>query len=191
MALKLQFYCFLLLQGFPVTYSISNNSNTILLIDVFFEVRLVLFNIIVNQTKSTQVAQDITQDLYLKIKKLSNTFPTNNDARNYLIRVAINSAKDYNRGEVRRQHLLQGSLELFENYQPSNPIEEDYIIKEQVKNITAILDQLPEKYRKILYLSRIEGYTHAEISQKLNISKSSVEKYIMKALLHCRNNINK
>lgn len=173
-----------------MTYSIGNNINTISLIDVFFEVRLVLFNIIVNQTKSTQAAQDITQDLYLKIKNLSNTFPTNNDARNYLIRVAINAAKDHTRGEVRRQQLLKGSLELFENYQPSNPIEDDYIIKEQVKNITSILDQLPEKYKEILYLSRIEGYTHAEISQKLNISKSSVEKYIMKALLHCRNNIN-
>ncbi|MCF0263858.1 RNA polymerase sigma factor [Acinetobacter guillouiae] len=171
-------------------YSAANNINTISLIDVFFESRVVLFNIILNQTKSTQTAQDITQELYLKIKSLSNRFPTNDDARNYLIRVAINAAKDHTRSEIRRQQLLQGSLELFENYQSKNPIEDDFILKEEVKTITSILNQLPERYREILYLSRIEGYTHIEIAKKLNISKSSVEKYIMKALLFCRNNIN-
>ncbi|KAF1025247.1 MAG: putative RNA polymerase sigma factor FecI [Acinetobacter bereziniae] len=171
-------------------YSRVNSINNVLLIDVFLETRALLFNIVLKQTKSTQTAQDITQELYLKVKKLSNTFPTNDDARNYLIRVAINAAKDHTRGEVRRQQLLQGSLELFENYQLNNPVEDEFILKEEVKKLTSILDQLPERYREILYLSRIEGYTHAEIAKKLNISKSSVEKYIMKALIYCRNNIN-
>ncbi|KAF1024523.1 MAG: putative RNA polymerase sigma factor FecI [Acinetobacter bereziniae] len=171
-------------------YARVDNINNILLIDVFLETRTLLFNIVLQQTKSTQTAQDITQELYLKVKKLSNTFPTNDDARNYLIRVAINAAKDHTRGEVRRQQLLQGSLELFENYQLNNQVEDEFILREEVKKLTSILDQLPERYREILYLSRIEGYTHAEIAKKLNISKSSVEKYIMKALIHCRNNIN-
>ena len=180
----------LYVQGILIMYSAANNINTISLIDVFFETRTVLFNIILNQTKSTQTAQDITQELYLKVKNLSNRFPTDNDARNYLIRVAINAAKDHTRGEIRHQQLLQGSLELFENYQSSNPIEDDFILKEEVNTITSVLDQLPERYKEILYLSRVEGYTHTEISKKLNISKSSVEKYIMKALLLCRNNLN-
>ncbi|MFC1397952.1 RNA polymerase sigma factor [Acinetobacter lactucae] len=170
-------------------YLNANDINTISLMNVFFEIRPALYNIILKQTKSTQTAQDLTQDLFLKVKKLSNTFPSNDDARNYLIRIAINAAKDHVRGERRRQQLLQGSIELFENYQPSNLIEDNYILEEQINIIDSSLKELPEKYRQILYLSRIEGYTHAEIAEKLSISKSAVEKYIMKALIHCRDNI--
>lgn len=35
-------------------------------------------------------------------------------------------------------------------------------------------------------MSRVEGMTHAQIAEKLGVSRSLVEKYAVKAVLHCR-----
>ena len=39
-------------------------------------------------------------------------------------------------------------------------------------------------------MSRMEGKTHAEIAAELGVSKSLVEKYAVRALLHCRARLN-
>jgi DNA-directed RNA polymerase specialized sigma24 family protein len=38
----------------------------------------------------------------------------------------------------------------------------------------------------MLFLSRVEGFTHAEIAEQMGVSQSLVEKYLIKAILHCR-----
>lgn len=158
--------------------------------EVFLDIRPMLLKLIISRTKSNQVAQDITQDIFLKVNRMAKQFPTHDDARSYLIRIAINASIDHLRMDERRRQLMQGAVELFENYQNKNEHPEALLIaQEKVQQIDQALHTLPEKCRQALYLSRVEGFTHAEISEKLGISKSSVEKYIIRALLHCRDNI--
>lgn len=51
--------------------------------------------------------------------------------------------------------------------------------------IDALLDGLPERERAAFLLSRIDGLSIAEIALQLKVSRSSVEKYLSHALLHC------
>jgi RNA polymerase sigma-70 factor (ECF subfamily) len=50
------------------------------------------------------------------------------------------------------------------------------------KRIKAVIDSLPEKCREAFLLSRVEQLSHQGITEKLNISISTVEKHIGKAL---------
>lgn len=89
------------------------------ILDVFVDLHPTLQRIITYRTGSRQVAQDLTQDIYFRILNLANQFPTHDDARNYLIRIAMNASTDYVRTEQRRSQLLKGAFELFENYMPT------------------------------------------------------------------------
>ncbi|AUO66008.1 RNA polymerase subunit sigma-70 [Citrobacter freundii complex sp. CFNIH2] len=157
------------------------------LIDVFIDIYSTLFKIVSYRTGTVHVAQDITQDIYFKIFKVANEFPAYEDARNYLIRVALNASSDYRRTEQRRVQILNAALHMFENYSPS-PEDNHYSI-EKINLLDSTLSTLPEKCREILYLSRVDGLTHKEIAQKMGISVSLVEKYAVRTLLHCRDTL--
>ncbi|BES83232.1 DNA-directed RNA polymerase sigma-70 factor [Pectobacterium araliae] len=160
----------------------SNN-----VVDVFVDIHSMLQRIVAYRTGSKHVAQDLTQEMYFRVLGLTNTFPTYDDARNYLIRIALNAATDHVRTEQRHTQLLGGAIQLFENYEPSP--EEGLYVKQQIIEIDNALADLPQKCRDVLYLSRIEGMTHEEIAEKLGVSRSLVEKYAIRALLHCREHL--
>ena len=58
-------------------------------------------------------------------------------------------------------------------------VEKQRIIQEQISS-------LPEKCQEVFILHKFSGLKHAEIAAKLNISQSTVEKHIIKALRECR-----
>ncbi|MBJ7556581.1 RNA polymerase sigma factor [Marinomonas spartinae] len=153
-------------------------------VDVFVDLYPTLQKIVSHRTGSAQVAQDITQDMYFRILKLADQFPTHDDARNYLIRIALNASIDHVRTEQRRAQLLKGTFELFENHMYSP--EDNLHYRQKINQIDDALASLPGKSREILYMSRVEGMTHNEIAEKLGVSRSLVEKYVVKAVLLCR-----
>jgi len=56
------------------------------------------------------------------------------------------------------------------------------LYEELEKQLQIAVDSLPEKCRKVFVMSRFDGFKNREIAQKLNISTTSVEKHIRKAL---------
>ncbi|MEH0834787.1 RNA polymerase sigma factor [Pectobacterium cacticida] len=154
------------------------------IVDVFVDMYSTLLKIVSYRTGTLHAAQDITQEIYFKVINIANEFPAYNDARNYLIRVALNASSDYQRTEKRRTQILNGALSLFENYAPS--LEDNHYAAEKITLLDSSLSSLPEKCREILYFSRVEGLTHKEIAEKMGISVSLVEKYAIRALLQCR-----
>ncbi|MGH8817826.1 MAG: sigma factor-like helix-turn-helix DNA-binding protein, partial [Achromobacter pestifer] len=51
--------------------------------------------------------------------------------------------------------------------------------------IDTILHKLPAKVRMALLLCKLDGLGYQEIAKRLNVSVSSVEKYVAAALLAC------
>ncbi|TKR56411.1 sigma-70 family RNA polymerase sigma factor [Allopusillimonas ginsengisoli] len=51
------------------------------------------------------------------------------------------------------------------------------------------LAELPLKCRQVFLWHRLEGYTQQEVAQRLGISVSMVEKYMIKAARHLRNRL--
>ncbi|MBX8814512.1 RNA polymerase sigma factor, partial [Ochrobactrum sp. MR34] len=50
---------------------------------------------------------------------------------------------------------------------------------------------LPPRQRDVFLMHKFDGLSHTEIAQKLGITRSGVEKLIMKALAHCREHLGK
>jgi RNA polymerase sigma factor (sigma-70 family) len=54
--------------------------------------------------------------------------------------------------------------------------------KQQVEKAIGVLNNMPEKTRKIFLLHRFEGLTHSEVSLRTNIPKSTIEKHMIRAI---------
>jgi RNA polymerase sigma factor (sigma-70 family) len=154
------------------------------LASVFGEVRLDMERMLRGRTRDPQLAADLTQDIYLRLRRITAPLPNRHEARLYLFQMARNLATDHMKVEGRRVEILSGAVSLFEGVQASP--EDDALTREQLKVVDAALDELPKHCRNILYMSRLLGMSHDEIAAELGVSKSLVEKYAVKALLHCR-----
>ena len=154
------------------------------LIPLFVELRPEIERLLRRRAGCPHLAADMASELYLKLVHARNFEGTPVKARRYLFRMAANHATDYFRVEKRRAELLKESAPLFDEVTPSP--ENGTIARSELRVVEAALAELPEKMRRMLVHSRVEGLTHAEIAEKMGVSRSLVEKYVLRALLHCR-----
>jgi len=110
--------------------------------------------------KNLSDAEDITQEVFIKLLEKRPNFKNETHEKSWLIRVAINLSKDK----------LKSSY--FKN---TTSLEDDFVDTTQEDNdvIQAVLN-LPVKYRSIVFLYYYENYSISEISNILNIKESTV-----------------
>lgn len=133
-------------------------------------------------------AQEIAQEALLRIHRLEHADEID-DARAFLFQVASNMATD----QLRRRSLQKRYLEVESGRvaelggaaDESTP-EALVAAREQVARIYAAIDTMPLKSRQALMLHRVRGLSYTEIAREMDVSVSSVEKYILDALKHCR-----
>jgi RNA polymerase sigma-70 factor (ECF subfamily) len=58
--------------------------------------------------------------------------------------------------------------------------------KQALQRLGVILEELPQKTREILLLSRLEGLTNTQLATRFGLSVSSIEKHLARGLLHVR-----
>lgn len=154
------------------------------LVSVFADVRVELERMLRGRVRDPHLAADLTQDIFLRLRRITAPLPNRHEARLYLFQMARNLAIDHQRVEGRRTEILAGAVTLFEGVGASP--EEETLARDQLRVVDAALDELPKHCRDILYMSRLLGMSHGEIAAELKVSKSLVEKYVVRAMLHCR-----
>lgn len=154
------------------------------LVDVFLAIRPKIERVIAARLGDRAMAADLAQDLYLRLARVKAQLTSSEDAQHYLMRMAINATIDYQRVESRRLELLEGVVDLFET--PNRSPEDEALTDDQIRSLDRGLRGLPDKCREMLFLSRVQGLTHAEIADRMGVSRVLVEKYVALALLHCR-----
>lgn len=105
------------------------------------------------------------------------------DQKAYLYRVAQNRLIS----EIRRQSRHE-ALPLHELSDDEHPLQHDPDVALRTAELTqalhAALLELPLKCQQVFLWNKIEGYTQEEIAHKLQLTPSSVEKYMKRAMRH-------
>jgi RNA polymerase sigma factor (sigma-70 family) len=162
----------------------ANRTGGARIVDVFLSIRSRIERVIAARVGDQAAAADLTQDLYLRLHRVGASLANDDDAQHYLMRMAINATIDHQRVESRRTELLSGVVELFDD--PQRSPEDEALTDDQIRSVDRALRALPEKCREMLFLSRVQGLTHDEIAKQMGVSRALVEKYVIRALLHCR-----
>jgi len=148
----------------------------------FEEVFKQYFNPLVNYVNSHlnnwEDSREIVQNTFLKIWEVRDRLDIDTSLKSYLYQSCKNGMIDFIRLSKRnlsvKENLKQSSSE-FEN-------EEDtldaYVIRQELK---LALDQLKPKNREIFMLHKVEGLTHKEIANHLDISVRAVEDNVKRA----------
>lgn len=130
---------------------------------------------------------DILQDTYLKLQKIPADAVIDTP-RSYLYRLADNLAKDRMRSATARERYISGAVmpDVTED-RPSPEHETDY--RQRLLILQNAVRDLPERQRQVFLMHKFDGLSYGDIALELRISKSAVEKLMMKALAHCRNRL--
>ena len=102
----------------------------------------------------------------------------------YLFRMARNMVYDYYEHSLVKESYEQKLQSSSSAY--TDLIEEDIYAKELSILIDIAIEQMPEQRRRIFKMSRKEGLSNEEISQKLQINKRTVENHVTQALADLR-----
>lgn len=134
-----------------------------------------------------ETIKDITQDTFLRIYGTEKRSDIKN-IRSYLFRIADNLAKDYFRAAKAKNRYF-GSAEFFDAADEAPDQERITDYRQRLTLLEKAIATLPPRQREVFLMHKFDGLSHAEIALKLGITRSGVEKLIMKALAHCREHL--
>ena len=123
-----------------------------------------LYSIAFNICQNAADADDVVQDTLLAYHTTEKQFDSEQHIRAWLIRVAINKAKNISMSFFRRSSVL------LEDYI-------DTLIFEtpEAKGLLEEVLKLPEKYRIVIHLFYYEDYSVKEMAEILHTSESNVK----------------
>ena len=131
-------------------------------------------------TKETYVAEEITQLVFMKVWEKRSKIEEHHSFKSFLFSIAYNETISW----LRKEKSEKRKIESFTNSINYSSNETSYTI--EFNNISKLandlIDTLPEKRKHVFKLSREQGLTNKEISEKLNISIKTVENQITSAL---------
>ncbi len=124
--------------------------------------------------KSRDDAEDVLQDVMVKLLELNPKFESSEHEKAWLIRVTINLCRNRLRSPWRRHR------ELDESISTGLGAEWDKGLGEQSAVLEAVMS-LPEKYREVIHLFYYEDYSVAQIGQILKKNESTVRSLLYRA----------
>lgn len=123
-----------------------------------------LFAAAFNVCRNAQDAEDVVQDTFVQYYTTKKEFESEQHIRAWLMRVAVNKAKNVNRTFWRRNKIS------IEDYMETLVFETP-----AAETLFETVMQLPEKYRIVIHLYYYEEYAVREIAQILKLSESNVK----------------
>ncbi len=146
-----------------------------------------LYNFVLMYLKQTEDAEEIVQDVFVKIWESKNKINENESFESFLFTIAYNATMSLLRKRVRDVK----SREYLRNFQE---VEEDKLVdeihfKEISNKVDSLLKDLTPRQKEIFLLSREDGLSHKEIAKKLNISENTVNNHLVTSLKYLKLNI--
>ena len=135
-----------------------------------------MYGICMSYTKDRSMAQEILQDGFVKVFKKIDGFREEGSLEGWIRRIITNTALD---------HLRQKS-KLYEFIDDNKEVEEERLDNSILDKINAdgifnLIKQLPEGAKAVFNLYAVEGYSHKEIAEKLEITEGTSKSQFKRA----------
>lgn len=153
-----------------------------------------MVNIAAAMLPDTDTAENVTQEAFVKTWRelTSKNLAITHSFYHYLRRTVINTAINYIKQMQRSPELFSEDDLENEVFQIADSADMDEKA-DDTENITmeerlyAAIKELPPRCQTIIILHKIQGYSHKEIAEELNISTKTIENQITKGMKYLRN----
>ena len=157
-----------------------------------------LYNFSLRMCRNPSDAEDMIQDTFLNVFKYLKNFRYETKFKNWLYKVAASTCI-----KKRRKSKFAPDKELsLDEFLPNDEAEKpdnvpewamlplDKLLNEELSGvINKTILELPKKYRVVIVLRDIEGFSTAETAQILNLSPSNVKVRLHRARLYLRDKL--
>lgn len=146
-----------------------------------------IYNLALRQIGHPQDAQDITQEVFLRIYRSITNFRADAKLSTWVYQITLNACVDLTRRRVRHPELPlvvqnedgdEAMLDTPDETYAPEPLYERTALREQIADG---LQKLSDEYRKILILRDVNGLSYDEIGQVLALPEGTVKSRLFRA----------
>jgi RNA polymerase sigma-70 factor (ECF subfamily) len=132
-----------------------------------------IFSLSYRFTNNYSEAQDLSQDIFIKIYTNISSFNGKSKLSTWIYRIALNTCLDWKRKIIRNKMIFIDHISKNEFLQ--TPIEENLLNEERNKFIHSIIRNLPDIYKTAIILYHFQNLSYADIADILHISEKTIE----------------
>lgn len=147
-----------------------------------------LYRFTYSYLKDSFEAEEIVQDVFLKVWEKRSEVDLKKSFKSYLYRIAVNKVFNELKHRIVRQKFEQHAMR--QEHSTSETPETSIQFNELNKKVEQLLTELPEQQRNIFIMSRWKGLTNSEIAEQLGLSVRTVENQIYRAARFIKLHIN-
>lgn len=138
-----------------------------------------IFRICLMRLGNTADAQDVTQDVFLRVQKYAHRFENRSAVRTWLYRIAQNQCNTFT------AKFKNISFENIENYSEmllDDDTERKRVIDELSEQVNFAMSKMPHHCKTMIELRFYQGLSLEEISKRLNIGLSATKMRLYRAI---------
>jgi RNA polymerase sigma-70 factor, ECF subfamily len=126
------------------------------------------------------LAEDVTQEVFLRLYNNIDAIADREMLRPWLIRVAINVARNTIRGNIRANTREENYVKESGAETSVYSVESDFEQRESTSEINRALNKIKEPLRSCLILKQ-QGLSYKEIAESLSLNETSIGQYVARA----------
>ena len=150
---------------------------------IFLPLRHLLFRSAFRISGTTQDAEDILQEVYLKLWQKRDTIPKDGNLTGFCVTLTRNQSVDF----MRRQHLKTVDDEPKEHDAVQERSAQDEMEGNETRsNLMRIIDRLPEAQKQVITMRDIEGLDYPDIAQAIGMTEINVRVSLSRARKYVR-----
>ena len=140
-----------------------------------------LFGVCLRYMKDHDFAQDTLQDGFVKIFTKLSDYNGKGSFEGWMRRIVVNTCLD----QLRKDQKLKMNTSIDD---VSFLVKDNHWIEEELtaKDLLKLVESLPDGYRVVFNMFAIEGYSHKEIAEQLDISENTSKSQFSRAKSHLR-----
>ena len=145
--------------------------------ELFEQYASAMLSVCIRYVNDRETAQDLLQEGFIKLYTKIDTYSGNGSFAGWVRRIFVTTALEY----LRQKDALKQSvnIEEYDNLITDHDI--GVLDKLSADDLLDCISKLPDGYRTVFNLYAIEGYSHSEIADQLEISESTSRSQFMRA----------
>ncbi|MFJ7466973.1 sigma-70 family RNA polymerase sigma factor [Peribacillus frigoritolerans] len=139
-----------------------------------------ILQLVYSYVNNKEVAEDLTQDIFVKCYKSLYTYKGKSKLRTWLWRIAINHCKDYLKSWYNKNVIITENESTYTGIQKES-VEQTVIQNDEDHRLAYAVMNLPIKYREVIYLFYFEELPIKEIALVIDVKENTVKTRLRRA----------
>ena len=139
-----------------------------------------VLQLVYSYVNNKEVAEDLTQDIFVKCYKSLHTYKGNSNLKTWLWRIAINHCKDYLKSWYNKKVIVtEDDFTYMESQKES--VKQTVIQNAEDRELASAVMNLPIKYREVIYLFYYEELSIKEVAIVIEVKENTIKTRLKKA----------